>query len=471
MTQLAEAPPDAGDQGAEEPGGLEIWRRLYALTYSKTIGLIVILAMAVLVLAGAVIGQASAGTYDDPETAAAFLVQAQAKYGGWAVVMDWLGLFHVFTSPVFLVVVGALALSIVGCTTHRIPQLWRAWKHPKTRATDRFFTQARYHGQVAASLSDEQSLAVAQEKLRAGRWRVIANSDGQSLYADRFAWGGFGTVVAHLSFIVILAAFAVSSLTSYEELLYLPAGGDAVEVGHDTGYTAAATTFQATYDDDGRPLDYVSHVVVRAGAEIVGEQDVRVNEPLSVGGIRFHQTTYGIAADVRAEQGGQVLFSGSVPLRWRTTDQTLSVGEFRLESLGLTVQVMTAASGVTDSELAAGQAYFQIYADGNTEPMTSGVAEQGADLALGDLTLVFEREREYTGINVRSDPGAIWMWLGSILLVAGMMITFGCRQRRVWARWHDGSLQLASADKEDSGFRRQFEELLAQAQTWFGKDK
>jgi cytochrome c biogenesis protein len=62
------------------------------------------------------------------------------------------------------------------------------------------------------------------------------------------------------------------------------------------------------------------------------------------------------------------------------------------------------------------------------------------------------------------------MWFGSILLVAGMMITFGCRQRRVWVRWRDGALQFASADKEDSGFRRQFDELCEQARTWFGKD-
>ena len=62
------------------------------------------------------------------------------------------------------------------------------------------------------------------------------------------------------------------------------------------------------------------------------------------------------------------------------------------------------------------------------------------------------------------------MLIGSVLLVIGMTVTFTCRHRRIWVQVQDKQLMFASADKEDTGFRNSFNELLSQAETWFKKE-
>lgn len=481
MTDTRSAParpaPDAptgptglGGEPAPEATVGDLFCRVYQFFYSKTVGLFLILATTVLVLIGVLVGQAPAGTYDDPAAREQFLAQAQDKYGGWSGVLDTVGLFRVFSSPMLLVVIALLSLSIVACTAHRVPVLWRRYRHPRIRVADRFFDRARYRADLVTPLSADRVTEVVRERLRVGRYRVLVDPDDpRSLYADRFAWGGIGTVAAHISFIMIIAAFVISGSTGIDDTLSVPVGGQPVEVGHGTGMTVAATSFEAAYDDSGRPLDYVSHLVLTDADGRTVEQDVRVNQPLRAGSVRFHQATFGVAADVElASADGTVVFAGSVPLLWTSTDGTASVGVVELPEHGVEIEVLTPASGVTGGELAAGQAAFRVFDAESSELVATGVAEQGVATEVGAWSATFDRERKYTGISVRQDPGAIWMWIGSALLVIGMTVTFTCRHRRVWLRVTDEDgcrVRLGSSDKQDLGFERTFTALTQDLQT------
>jgi len=438
----------------------DLLRRVYQVFYSKTVGLLLILALTVLALAGVLIGQAPAGTYDDEAARAAFVERAAGTFGGWAGVLDALGLFRVFSSPLLLVVVALLALSIVACTTHRVPLLWRRYRHPRTRAGAAFFDRARHRADLPADLPADRAAAVVRDRLRARRHRVLVDpGDPRALYADQYAWGGVGTVAAHISFLMILGAFVLSAHAGIDDALTIPVGGDPVEVGHGTGLRVAAKSFAARYDDDGRPLDYVSHLVVEDADGGSAAQDVRVNQPLRHGGVRFHQATFGVAADVRVTgPGGEVLHAGSVPLVWTSQDGTAAVGSVPLPGLGADLEVFAPASGATGADLAAGQAAFRLVRTSDSAVTAAATAEQGEPVALGDVTAVFEREREYTGIAVRRDPGAVWMWIGSALLIGGSTVTFACRHRRVWIRVEEGPgrVRLASSDERDAASERWF---------------
>ncbi|MCL2470326.1 MAG: cytochrome c biogenesis protein ResB [Propionibacteriaceae bacterium] len=446
----------------------QFFQRLYQVTYSKTIGLIIILVTAVFVFIGMMLTQAPSGTWSDPAGRDQFMSMMHAKYGAWATLLGGMGFFHVFTSIPFFIVMAALAISIAGCTSHRIPQMWQQWRHPRVLVSERFFTAARYQASVPTSGKDDQALHVVQDKLKAAHYRVIRGND-TSLYADKYSWGGFGTVAAHLSFIIIMAAFVVSGLTGYQGIVNVFVGGSPVSVGDKSGLTLEAPDFNATYDDTtGRPLDYVSHLILRDGDTVVAEQDVRVNSPMTYKGFAFHQNNYGMGVDVSVkDSSGNTLFSGAVPQPYTSTDKKFAIGEFTLPDLGLVVQVLSPVSGTTNADIGPGQLGFAIFRDGESDAMATSVVDQGTSATVRDLTLSFVREGQFTGIMVRQDPGATWMWIGSILLVVGMTVTFTFRHRRLWVRAQDGKLLLASADKEDSGFREHFNQLVSQAQTWF----
>ena len=447
----------------------ELLHRLYRITYSKVLGVSIILVFAGLVLVGVIVDQAPA--WDDAAARADFLAQAQPKYGTLTGVLSRLGAFHIFTSIGFFVVVAALAVSITGCTTHRLPQLWQRWRHPHTRVGERFFTAARYTAAVPFTGTPAAALRAATTHLASRHWRVIESGDDMA-YADKFGWGPLTTAVTHLSFLVIMAAFLVSGLAGTSVMLDVPIGDTGVPV-EGTALTLKVTRYDETVDQaTGRPTDYVSHAILDDGGTLVAEHDIRVNSPLIFGRWHFHQySPGGFAFDVTATSAlqGQV-FSGSVPEQYTSSDGVTSIGVFRIDSLGVNVQVETPASGQTSVAYASGvvlrpgQALFLVYVDGSDQP--SGMdaiapVDAGGSVTYGDLTLTYHRQTQYTGILARSDPGTWLMWLGGLLLVAGMTVTFACRHQRLWIMAEDGRLLIASADKDDPGFRHDFDEITA----------
>lgn len=472
------APPPEQNTSADDVPTGELFVAIYRFFYSKVVGLALIIAMTIFALVGVLIMQAPPEVYRNPESRADFLDAATQNYGGLTKLLDVLGFFHVFTSIPFYIVVGALTLSIIACTTHRLPVLLARKNKPRVHVSDGFFNKARFRAQVdlaqipaLAKISEEAEservLAVTTRVLKQKRFRVLPDprSDGSAIYADTNAWAGVGTVISHLSFITILAAFVVSSAFGVEEDLALPVGRPQ-EIGHGAGITMEATSFQDSYTEDGRPSDYVSHLVATENGETVAEQDVRVNEPLKWGKFRYHQASFGLAADVKIEdENGDIIFDESVPLKWRSNGDTNMIGKFTLPDATEESMVAVAASGQSGSSLAPGEAHV-ILAD-DVEGVT---LSQGTPAKVGSYNVTFERERQYTGIRMRHDPGAPLMWAGSALLVIGMCITFAFPYRRVWISSRDGLLRFGSVGRADTGTQKLIDSLATQLQTELGKE-
>lgn len=443
---------------------------VYRFFYNKTVGLLIILAMAVLTLLGTIIAQAPPGLREDPQAYSSWLETMAPRYGGWTSILDALGLFHVYSSLPFVAVSLMLALSIIACTLHRLPQLWQRAVHPKTHVTERFFDHARQRAAVPVNLPAQEAARLVTGDLRKARFRVLRDESGpgHSYYADQNRWGPFGTVAAHLGFVLIIVGVLVTSLFGYNENLPITVGSR-VPVGHGTDLEVEALSFADEYYTDGRPSDYVADLVVYENDAQVARQEVRVNDPIRYDGVRFHQSYFGIAAEITIEDAeGNTVHRGGVPMQWSSDDELNSIGRVDLPDAGVDVLTVTAASGETGSFLAPGELQFEVYPTGQTEPIGMDVVSQGEAAQIGEYTYTFDRERQFTGIAVHHDPGAIWVWVASALMVAGMFVTFGLRHRRMWVRVHEtptGSLvRIASVEKQDFHFDRRFTAFAGRVQ-------
>ncbi len=470
---LPDTHPDV-PAGAAEPVDItpaELARRVLRLFHNKHFGLLLILAMGFLTLMGTLLQQAAEEVRGDPAAYADWLDSVRPRYGGWTGILDAAGMFAVFSSVWFKAVTILLALSIIACTLHRVPLLWQAARHPHTHVTSRFLDHGGAHAAVSLPVPPKEALARVDAALAGHRYRRVSEprGPGLNLYADRFRFAPFGTAVAHTSFVIILLGVLVTTTAGFKDQQFAVTVGSRAEVGHGTGLAVEAREFTDVYHPSGAPKDYASDLVLYHDGVQVAQQVVRVNQPMRYDGVSFYQAFFGIATVVKVTDGrGATVFEGGVPLRWSSGDGSRSFGRFDIPGRGITAYVITAASGKIDPEIGAGQVQLEVHTQGEQagdRPATALVS-QGRSASLAGHTFTFERERQFTGLIVGRDPGAVWVWVGSGLMVLGLLLTLFFRHRRVWVRVEEapgGSrVRLASTERADSAFETWLHGLAAQ---------
>lgn len=444
-------------------------RRIWLFLISMRTGLWIILILGILTLFGTLLMQASPEALADKATYDQWLAGTPTqRYGGWAGILSALGLFHVFSTWYFQSLFGLLSLSILACSINRAPRLWRVATRPRTSMSEVFFTHAPQRATIDLTGDVESAADRVREVLRAKRFRVIDGTAkvGLDVYGDRFRWGPFGTVVAHLSLIVIMLGFVVSATTGFRVENFVAPVGIEMPVGHGTGLTVKALSFTDTYYPNGSPKDYMSDLVLTKSGQQVARHDTRVNSPLIYNGVWFHQASFGIGADVTVTDQGTNVFHEMVPLKWQSNDGQQSIGQFTIPSKGITVFVIEAASGQVLADLPAGTAQFEVHKDGVENPLGIPIVSQGKSATVDGLTYTYERNRQYTGLTIKQDSGSWLVWVGSALLVLGSYLVFFLPHRRIWVRVRangDGTsrVQLGAPLKRDPAFEPVFKDIVS----------
>lgn len=450
----------------------EIGKRLWHLLISMRTGLALMLALAVLGLLGTLIAQADPAVGRDGPAYAAWLESVRPRYGSWTGLLDVLGAFSIFSSIWFRGIVVLLATSIVACSVNRTPRLWKQAVHPRTDMSDTFFGHAPLSASIAAPSAPDAALTEVQAAFRARRFRTIADREGDTIhvYADRFRWGPFGTVIAHLSLVFILAGALVGTTWGFRDDAVAVPVGSRVEVGYGTGLAIEAKSFTDSYYVNGTPSDFASDLVLYRDGAQVAAQTIRVNEPLRAGDVTVYQSFYGAAAAMKvADSTGGVVFDEGVPLLWTTDDFRHRVGRIDLPDAGLTAYVIGAASGEVDPRIKAGQMLIEVFATGDSEaPVATEVVSQGQPARVAGLDFTFVRERQFTGLIVTRDPGAVLVWIGAGLLLIGLALVLFFPNRRAWAlirRRPDGSsIRVGAIVRHDVTFASDFARLVDEVQ-------
>lgn len=438
---------------------------VYAFFYNKKVGILLILITGALGLIGSLTRQMPAGIRTDPVLKAQWLDEMRPIYGGWTNVVDFVGIFNIFSSPIFIAVAILLAISIAACTTHRIPNIFKSSFRPKTTARDTYFDRARYSATISSPLSVEETRKVVLGKLAQTKHRVIEDEDG-TIFSDKWHLAPFFTAVAHTGYVTVMAAFLVSAVFGFRNENFDLTVGIPQEVGHGTGLTAEALSFRDSYHPEtGSPIDYVADLALYRDGKEVARQEVRVNEPLIIDGMYFHQANFGVSAVMKVVDTAknEVLFDGGTPLLWRTPDGGRQYGVILPEGRNIEIFVIANASGGATPGLEAGQVRVEMYDVDSNVPRGQATIDARSTASIDGLDITFEREQKYTSLIVKKDPGSVVMWIGSFLLIVGTMVTMGLRHRRQLIRVRPdgaGSLVLmGSSDRNEGGRRRHFEEL------------
>lgn len=453
-----------------------VLEKIWHFFISMRTGLVLILILSILSLIGTMLMQAPAGLAGDPKAYATWLDSLRPKYGGWTNVFDALGFLGIFGSIWFKGTMILLVTSVVACAVNRAPRLWKQARHPRVRMTESFFAHAPQSAAIEAPVDDERAVTEVAAALRRRRYRTVVEQDdeGTHLFADRFRWGPFGTVIAHLSLVLVLVGVLVGSSLGFRDTGFAAPIGTRVDVGYGTGLTLVARSFTDTYSsENGAPSDYQSDLVVYRGDQEVAAQTIRVNQPLRVDDVTFYQSFFGPAAEIEiTDAKGALVYDEGVPLLWSSKDETERVGRFDLPAQGLQVFIISAASGKVSKAIRPGQVQVEVYKSATTTPVDIKVIDQGKPATVGGLNVTFAREHQFTGLIIAKDPGVPLVWLGSALLVLGACLVFFFPNRRAWAliRRRDGgsSIRIGAVVRHDLGYGTEFRAMVDEIERALG---
>jgi cytochrome c biogenesis protein len=424
------AAPSAMDQ---VDGLLEaLWRFLSSMRFA----MVLMLAIAVYGVAGTLLIQMPGNVAGNPTLEAQWVDSIRPRFGAFTDPLNALGLFNVFNSIVFRVLAAALTISLIACSIQRIPGMLQTARRPRLDVGAAFFEHAPQHEAIVSRRSAAESRALVEEVLHRRRYRTLAQDDGTvHLYADRFRWAPFAGLIAHLSIVLIIAGAIVGGMYGFRDPEFMVAEGQTREVAAQPGLAITVVDFTDRWDPTtGVPIDYVSSIIVLQDGVEVDRHEVRVNEPYRRDGLTFYQAFYGktAAVTVTDAEGTVLVDAVPVPLAYQE-DAGRQFGVLPIPGSPYTAEI-TATAGSSDPLVRPGQVQFGIYTSGATSFADAQVIDQGTPTAVGDLTVTFEREGEFTGLNVARDPGVPFVWIGSALLFVGFMIRFLVPHKRIWAR-------------------------------------
>lgn len=261
----------------------QAWRALRRLR----LGMILLAALLGAVLLGALLPQA-------PQAASAAWWQAvRQRYGPLYGPLRLLGLFNLFGAWWFWGLLGLLALSTLACFTNRLrPMLLLAL--PRVTLPEARFEQAALRATLAFP-SPQAAQATLQKTLERRRYQLLVQQSGERLYlrADRHHLARLGTLLTHAGLVLLVLGMAWGELHGWRETGLEVAAGQATPVGHGTGVGLRCESFEIARYDDGAPRDYrASVVLVGESGERLARRTLRVNHPLSKGGVRYYLQGY-----------------------------------------------------------------------------------------------------------------------------------------------------------------------------------
>lgn len=481
------------------------WRQLTSMRTA----LVLLFLLALASIPGSVLPQQGI----DP----AAVSQYYSEHPALAPILAKLSGFDVFGAPWFAAVYILLFTSLAGCVLPRAFRLARSARQPPPKAP-------RHLGRLPQATSFPSELAPARALESAagmlGKRRFRLRTGDGWVSAEKGYSHEIGNLLFHVALLGLLVSVALGGLFGYKGNRLLVEGDTfantptALDVFH-PGRLVSATDlapfsltlrrFDATYitsgSQRGEPASFNAELsYARQYGGPTHGYDLRVNHPLNVDGAQVFLIGHGYAPVFKVTDGsGRVVFNQPVPFipieqSGLTSEGVIKVPDASPEQLGfsgvfLPTEYVTPVGQLASAFPGAEQPRVSLvsYAgnlgenggesqsvynldtaqmrmlDVAPRPLAPG---QSITLPHGLGTLTFTGYRQWASLAITYDPGQLPALISALAALAGLVMSFLMRRRRIFVRaTSDGGdralVEVAGLTRSDAagGFEAEFAEL------------
>jgi cytochrome c biogenesis protein len=376
-------------------------------------------------------------------------------------------------------------MNLIICSLDRLPRVFKLVRekvrplpveHIEKMSIKKAFSQknkAAHIKELAASAMDKIGFKPLES----------SGEEGLQLYAEKGNFTRLGVYITHLSILLILVGAVIGVFFGYNAVLNLPEGEVSSFAYKDSetkiplGFALRCDNFEVEYyPGSDMPKAYRSWLtVIKDGREIM-KKDIAVNDPLSYEGITFYQSSFGSVPN-GMQNGTLVLKIASA--KGDPQQVNTKVGEsFTIPGTSVTGHITNFSPALafdqtgrafTYGEQLSNPAIFVEFSESGKMRDSGWILKRypqtwllrdGNKVEFLDFWGV-----EYTGLQVRKDPGVFIVYLGCIIMAIGLYMTFFMSHRRIWVSISEekGSAKVvigASANRNKAAFEQKIDKLI-----------
>lgn len=453
-------------------------------------------------------------------------VQAPAVYN----FVSAMGFVDMYNSWWFKMLLALFATNLIICSIDKFPPIWRLAREKLKPLKDENLKAfpVKKEFLLKGSESDvKNTLSGFMGDLGFKKYETFEDEEGWQIFAQRQQFSRLGVYVTHLSIIVIMLGAVVGFFFGFNGYLNIPEGmsypiafarkqvseqdynernmlvdallksngniqqaAGALGVSEERytgrlrhlgaepmGFSIKNADFDVSfYGNSDMAKEYMSQLVIYENGSEIMSKNIEVNSPLKYKGYTFYQASYGLM-----ENTEDFVFSlnvqspGSMPQKLN-----LKMGDsFTVPGTGMTATLQDFSPAL------------RFDASGKPSTYADQMSNPGLQLKVGEgegsyLKWVLKRYpqtwivgagvqiqfldvwgAQFTGLQVRRDPGVWMVYLGCMIMSLGLFMAFFTSHRRVWIKLtRDGGKSglrvrmAASAHKGREGMERNIDRMI-----------
>lgn len=442
---------------------------------------------------------------------------------------DAMGFMDMYRSWWFVSLLAMFSANLLICSIDRFPAIWKVVRAPMRPMDEERIKGMPIKSELSVKGDPEKVKESARSALKSAGFAFAEEKEegGIQLYAEKGKFSRLGVYVTHFSIVIILAGAVLGVFLGFKGQLNLPegvgypvafertgplsreaaneqniivdallgAGGDArsaaMRLGvpeeqlksrmellgvRPLGFLVRCEDFEVEfYGNSDMPKSYTSLLTVVEGGREVMSKWITVNDPLSYKGITFYQSSYGYTPK---NEGIRYILKVTSATGASETMRVVEGQKFLIPGTQVEASVSSFSPALSLDQ--SGRPF--TYADTMNNPAVELTVKDGANqyvkwslerypdtgLLRGghSVQLLDVWGAQYTGLQVRRDPGVWMVYLGCALMSLGLFVAFFVSHRRIWVRLRTSKGSTAvviggSANKNRQAFERTVEKVAS----------
>lgn len=333
----------------------------------------------------------------------------------------------VYSSIIFRVLISFFIVNLVGCTLKILPgQIVRMDKN--------------YYPKVINDsdnlLGEGLDLDDFKDTLYNNRFKILDKDNGFVAYKHKI--GNLGSTITHLGIVIIIIGGFFGNLLDKEGFVNLLPGDS--KVFEDNGFSIVLDDFYLDFRDDGSTEQYYSHITILEDNKEIKKDKMWVNKPIKYKRLNLYQSSYGWASKLNIHDNENNLLYEHL-LR--------NMESYFYQPLHLTVYLYGyypdlyigdegEPFSMTEKE---NNPYYAVMLYHYNQNVGSYVLEPNEAIEYEGLKISFSNSTLYTGITYTTDYGYVFILIGSLFLLIGLVVSFYFYPKFVIVE--EGSIKIA----------------------------